>query len=66
MYIQVIHVYMMHSLCFQIVSACKFGILRQYDPLDTIFPDSKDNVNHVYFVLSGECVLLQCLHVRVS
>lgn len=52
--------------CVQIVSACKFGILRQYDPLDTIFPDSKDNVNHVYFVLSGECVLLQCLHVRVS
>ncbi|XP_017869905.1 PREDICTED: uncharacterized protein LOC108618419 isoform X1 [Drosophila arizonae] len=49
----------------QIVSACKFGILRQYDPLSTIYPDSSDNIQHVYFVLSGECVLLQCLYMRV-
>lgn len=53
------------SFCLQVVSACKFGILRQYDPLDTIFPETKDNVNYVHFVLSGECVLLQCLNVKV-
>ncbi|KAH8397996.1 hypothetical protein KR222_009174 [Zaprionus bogoriensis] len=50
----------------QIISACKFGILRQYDPLDTIYPDEKDNVLYVHFVLSGECVLLQCLHMKAS
>ncbi|EDW00453.1 uncharacterized protein LOC6565005 [Drosophila grimshawi] len=49
----------------QVVSACKFGILRQYDPLNTIYPEDKDN-SHVHFVLSGECVLLQCLRMTIS
>ncbi|XP_064536789.1 uncharacterized protein LOC135427293 [Drosophila montana] len=50
----------------QIVSACKFGILRQYEPLGTIYPEEKDSIQYVHFVLSGECVLLQCLHMKVS
>ncbi|KAL7745794.1 hypothetical protein ACLKA6_009989 [Drosophila palustris] len=50
----------------QIVSACKFGLIRQYDPLDTIYPEEKDSILHAHFVLSGECVLLQCLHMKLS
>ncbi|XP_034118719.1 uncharacterized protein LOC117577871 [Drosophila albomicans] len=50
----------------QVVSACKFGMIRQYDPMSTIYPEEKDSINHVHFVLSGECVLLQCLHMKVN
>ncbi|KAH8308637.1 hypothetical protein KR044_003699 [Drosophila immigrans] len=50
----------------QVVSACKLGLIKQYDPLCTIHPEDKDSINHVHFVLSGECVLLQCLHMKAS
>ncbi|XP_017851175.1 uncharacterized protein LOC108605872 [Drosophila busckii] len=50
----------------QIVSACKFGIIRQYDPFDTIYSQDKEHLHHVYFILSGECVLLQCLYMKIT
>lgn len=50
----------------QIVGASKLATIRQYDPLETIYPEEKDSTHHVHFVLSGECVLLQCLHMKVN
>ncbi|EDW29953.1 GL15910 [Drosophila persimilis] len=50
----------------QIVSACKFATIQQFDPLDTIYEEDLGSLSVVYFVLSGECVVLQCLHMRVS
>ncbi|XP_001355051.3 uncharacterized protein [Drosophila pseudoobscura] len=50
----------------QVVSACKFATIQQFDPLDTIYEEDLGSLSVVYFVLSGECVVLQCLHMRVS
>ncbi|XP_022209118.2 uncharacterized protein LOC111065316 [Drosophila obscura] len=50
----------------QIVSACKFATIQQFDPLDTIYEEDLGSLSVVYFVLSGECVVLQCLHMKVN
>ncbi|XP_070072392.1 uncharacterized protein [Drosophila takahashii] len=50
----------------QIVEACRFGRLKQFEPLDTIFCDDIGSMTNVHFVVSGECLILQCLNIRVS
>ncbi|KAH8235106.1 hypothetical protein KR032_008799 [Drosophila birchii] len=50
----------------QIVLACKYGFLAQYEPLDTIYLGETGSHSYASFVLSGECVILQCLNMRVS
>ncbi|XP_034486169.1 uncharacterized protein LOC117790733 [Drosophila innubila] len=50
----------------QILNACKMSSLRQFKPLDTIYSHDKGTLTNVHFVLSGECVVLQCLNVKVK
>ncbi|XP_052835075.1 uncharacterized protein LOC128251873 isoform X2 [Drosophila gunungcola] len=50
----------------QIVEACRFGRLKQFHPLDTIYCDDIGSMTNVHFVLSGECLILQCLNMSVS
>ncbi|KRF78599.1 uncharacterized protein [Drosophila virilis] len=49
----------------QILKACKLCTLKQYKPLDTIYIHDKGTLTNVHFVLSGECVILQCLEMKV-
>ncbi|XP_032592921.1 uncharacterized protein LOC6563546 [Drosophila grimshawi] len=49
----------------QLSHACKICSLRQFNPLDTIYSRDEGTLTNVHFVLSGECVILQCLHIRV-
>ncbi|XP_070137235.1 uncharacterized protein [Drosophila bipectinata] len=48
----------------QLIEACRFGSLKQYNPLETIYFEDKGNVSKVHFVLSGQCIILQCLTVE--
>ncbi|XP_016961110.1 uncharacterized protein LOC108031864 isoform X2 [Drosophila biarmipes] len=50
----------------QIVEACRFGRLKQFNPLDTIFCEDTGSMTNVHFVLSGECLILQCLNMKVG
>ncbi|XP_017066776.1 uncharacterized protein LOC108104933 [Drosophila eugracilis] len=50
----------------QIVNASKYGSIQQFDPLETIYTGDMGSMSFVYFVLSGECVVLQCLHMKVD
>ncbi|KAH8368807.1 hypothetical protein KR084_007731, partial [Drosophila pseudotakahashii] len=50
----------------QIVNASKYGTIQQFDPLETIYTEDLGSMSFVYFVLSGECVVLQCLHMKVN
>ncbi|KAH8254881.1 hypothetical protein KR038_007345, partial [Drosophila bunnanda] len=50
----------------QMVNACKYANIHQYDALETIYTEDEGSMSNVYFVLSGECLILQCLHMRVS
>ncbi|XP_023160867.1 uncharacterized protein LOC111592712 [Drosophila hydei] len=45
----------------QIVRACAYCQLEQYDPLHSIYSEDRGAVSCVHFILSGECVVLQCL-----
>ncbi|XP_064537076.1 uncharacterized protein LOC135427486 [Drosophila montana] len=45
----------------QIVRACYYCQLAQYDPLQSIYSEDRGAVSCVHFILSGECVILQCL-----
>uniref|UniRef100_A0A6P4EII4 Uncharacterized protein LOC108042556 isoform X4 n=1 Tax=Drosophila rhopaloa TaxID=1041015 RepID=A0A6P4EII4_DRORH len=47
----------------QVMEACRFGRLKQYQPLDTIYCDDIGSMTNVHFVLSGECLILQCLNM---
>ncbi|ALC49966.1 maker363 [Drosophila busckii] len=49
----------------QIIRACKNGYLMQYDPLQSIYSEETTGINYVHFILSGECVILQCLKMKV-
>ncbi|XP_064554401.1 uncharacterized protein LOC135439600 isoform X1 [Drosophila montana] len=49
----------------QILKACKLCTLKQYKPLDTIYIHDRGTLTNVHFVLSGECVILQCLEMKV-
>ncbi|KAH8354425.1 hypothetical protein KR084_010624 [Drosophila pseudotakahashii] len=46
-------------------ATCRYGRLKQFEPLDTIFCDDIGSMTNVHFVLSGECLILQCLNIRV-
>ncbi|XP_055852704.1 uncharacterized protein LOC129916637 [Episyrphus balteatus] len=50
----------------QIVYACKVGLLKQYEPLETIYYEDKGPLSYVHFVISGQCMILQCLKMKVS
>ncbi|XP_033171743.1 uncharacterized protein LOC117148477 [Drosophila mauritiana] len=50
----------------QIVNASKYGTIQQFNPLETIYTEDLGTMSYVYFVLSGECVVLQCLHMKVD
>ncbi|BFG00818.1 uncharacterized protein DMAD_00736 [Drosophila madeirensis] len=50
----------------QVVTACKFASIQQFDPLDTIYEEDLGSLSVVYFVLSGECMVLQCLPMKVN
>ncbi|XP_062123937.1 uncharacterized protein LOC133837265 [Drosophila sulfurigaster albostrigata] len=49
----------------QILKTCKMSSLKQFKPLDTIYSHDKGTLTNVHFVLSGECVILQCLNMKV-
>ncbi|XP_017869475.1 PREDICTED: uncharacterized protein LOC108618079 [Drosophila arizonae] len=48
---------------FQVVRACAYCQLEEYDPLHSIYSEDRGAVSCVHFILSGECVVLQCLKV---
>ncbi|KAL7728905.1 hypothetical protein ACLKA6_004244 [Drosophila palustris] len=50
----------------QLLNACKMSSLKQFKPLDTIYSQDKGTLTNVHFVLSGECVILQCLNLKVK
>ncbi|KAH8257287.1 hypothetical protein KR038_006738 [Drosophila bunnanda] len=50
----------------QIVLACKYGYLAQFEPLETIYLGETGSLSYANFVLSGECVILQCLNMKVA
>lgn len=50
----------------KVLSACKISTLRQFDPLETIYYEDKGQLSYVHFVVSGECMILQCLKMNVS
>ncbi|KAH8289865.1 hypothetical protein KR054_012401 [Drosophila jambulina] len=50
----------------QTVNACKYANIQQFDTLETIYTEDEGSMSSVYFVLSGECVILQCLHMKVN
>ncbi|KAH8381585.1 hypothetical protein KR093_008750 [Drosophila rubida] len=50
----------------QIMKTCQMSTLKQFKPLDTIYSRDKGTLTNVHFVLSGECVILQCLNILVS
>lgn len=45
---------------------CTLSKIQQYEPLQTIYAEDTGNLNPVYFVLSGNCTILQCLRMNVS
>lgn len=45
---------------------CTLSTIQQYAPLDTIYAEDVGKLNSVFFVLSGECRILQCLKMKVS
>ncbi|KAM7360315.1 uncharacterized protein ACRADG_004761 isoform 2-T2 [Cochliomyia hominivorax] len=49
----------------QIINTCKLCMLRQFEPLETIYHEDKGDLSYVYFVISGECMILQCLKMMV-
>lgn len=53
-------------LLLQIVRACSFSQLIQYDPLTPIFSETHGAWSCVHFILSGECVILQVLKMQVQ
>uniref|UniRef100_A0A1A9ZK49 Cyclic nucleotide-binding domain-containing protein n=1 Tax=Glossina pallidipes TaxID=7398 RepID=A0A1A9ZK49_GLOPL len=50
----------------QLISACKVSSLEEFNPLETIYYEDKGQADYTYFVISGECMILQCLKIRVS
>ncbi|KAI9576329.1 uncharacterized protein LOC119642566 [Glossina fuscipes] len=50
----------------QIIDTCKVSLVRQFEPLETIYYEDKGQASYVHFVISGECMILQCLKMRVT
>ncbi|KAH8398020.1 hypothetical protein KR222_010198, partial [Zaprionus bogoriensis] len=49
----------------QIVRACSLCHIAQFDPLTSIFSENRGAIGYVHFILSGECVILQCLKMNM-
>lgn len=54
-----------NQIKFKITNACKLCVLRQFEPLETIYYEDKGQLSYVHFVISGECMILQCLQMLV-
>uniref|UniRef100_A0A1A9WPS4 Cyclic nucleotide-binding domain-containing protein n=1 Tax=Glossina brevipalpis TaxID=37001 RepID=A0A1A9WPS4_9MUSC len=50
----------------QLIAACKVSSLKEFNPLETIHHEDKGLAGYTYFVVSGECMILQCLKILVS
>ncbi|XP_053970026.1 uncharacterized protein LOC128871896 [Anastrepha ludens] len=50
----------------QLVTACKIATLQQFEPYETIYHQDKGLESFVHFVISGTCMILQCLKIKVS
>lgn len=49
----------------QLIRACTYSQLTQFDPLQFIYSENRGAVSCVHFILSGECIILQCLKMKV-
>lgn len=49
----------------QIQECCILARIREFGPLQTIYAKDVGRLNSVYFVLSGSCMILQCLKMNV-
>ncbi|XP_037952850.1 uncharacterized protein LOC119683280 isoform X2 [Teleopsis dalmanni] len=58
--------YFSHLNASQLQRGCKMAQLRQFEPLETIYYEDKGHVSPVYFIVSGECMILQCLKLKVT
>ncbi|XP_075159474.1 cyclic nucleotide-binding domain-containing protein 2-like [Haematobia irritans] len=47
----------------QIIDGCKLSVIREFKPLETIYDEDKGHLDYVFFVVSGECLILQSLEV---
>ncbi|XP_020714089.1 uncharacterized protein LOC101458558 isoform X2 [Ceratitis capitata] len=50
----------------QVISACQLATLQQFEPYETIYHENKGLQTFVCFVISGTCMILQCLRIKVS
>lgn len=50
----------------QVQECCILSKIRQYNPLQTIYAEDMGRLNSVFFVLSGNCMILQCLKMNVG
>lgn len=50
---------------FQIIQCCSLAQIKQYNPNDVIYAVDRGRLNSVYFVLSGNCTILQTLKLMV-
>uniref|UniRef100_A0A1A9WPT0 Cyclic nucleotide-binding domain-containing protein n=1 Tax=Glossina brevipalpis TaxID=37001 RepID=A0A1A9WPT0_9MUSC len=50
----------------QLITACKVSSLKEFNPLETIYYEDKGQADYTYFVISGECMILQCLKILVT
>lgn len=44
----------------------KISILKEFAPLETILHEDRGILGYVHFVISGTCMILQCLKMRVK
>lgn len=49
----------------QIQDCSALAKIQQYSPLQTIYAEDTGKLNPVFFVLSGSCMILQCLKMSV-
>ena len=45
--------------------ACQHCKIQQFQPMETIYHEDTGILSHVYFILSGQCMILQCLKMKV-
>lgn len=50
----------------QLLDCSALAKIQQYSPLQTIYAEDTGKLNPVFFVLSGSCMILQCLKMNVS
>lgn len=54
------------KLLFQKTHLAKISILKEFAPLETILHEDRGILGYVHFVISGTCMILQCLKMRVK